>query len=314
VLLNFFLLPVQNIIKNSGVMQMSEKNVYDIAIVGGGPAGLSAAINAAVRKKRAVLFYSGSESQKMSKAPMVDNYPGLPGVEGKDLRQKFLDHLSGFDTELVQKKIQNVFPVEQGFQLLVKDGFYSARAVILATGVTVQKMLEGEEALIGRGVSYCATCDGLLFKDKTLVLVDHTREGVDEAVFLSKVCKKIYYFCMYSGPPAFGEDNIEVMTGEDPVKIIGDGAVSGLQTNKRTIAADGVFLFRETYPPGELVPGLEIDQNEIKVNRHLETNIKGIFASGDCTGKPYQMAKAAGEGQSAALNAVAYIDSVYGVH
>ncbi|KJS17425.1 MAG: thioredoxin reductase [Peptococcaceae bacterium BRH_c4b] len=289
---------------------MTEKGMYDIAIVGGGPAGLSAAINTAARKKKTILFYGDNDSQKMSKAPKVDNYPGIPGVEGKDLRQKFLDHVREFDTELVQKKVQNVFPLDQGFQLLVKDGFYSARVVILATGVTVQKMLEGEEGLIGRGVSYCATCDGLLFKDKTLALIDHTREGVDEAGFLSKVCTKIFYFCMYDDPPSFGEGNIEVVTGEEPIKIVGDGSVSALQTDKRTIAADGVFLFRETYPPGELVTGLEIDENEIKVNRQLETNIKGLFAAGDCTGKPYQMAKAAGEGQSAALNAVAYIDSL----
>lgn len=289
---------------------MTEKDRYDIAIVGGGPAGLSAAINAAARKKKTILFYWDDDNQKMSKAPRVDNYPGVPGVEGKELRQKFLDHVKEFDTELVQKKVQNVFPVEHGFQLLVKDGFYSARTVILATGVTVQKMVDGEEGLIGRGVSYCATCDGLLFKDKILALVDHTREGVDESVFLSKVCKKIYYFCMYGDAPSFGESNIEVVTGEEPVKIIGNGAVSALQTNKRTIDVDGVFLFRETYPPGELVPGVEIEKTEIKVNRQLETNIKGLFAAGDCTGKPYQMAKAAGEGQAAALNAVAYIDSL----
>ena len=204
---------------------MTEKGMYDIAIVGGGPAGLSAAINTAARKKKTILFYGDNDSQKMSKAPKVDNYPGISGVEGKDLRQKFLDHVREFDTELVQKKVQNVFPLDQGFQLLVKDGFYSARVVILATGVTVQKMLEGEEGLIGRGVSYCATCDGLLFKDKTLALIDHTREGVDEAGFLSKVCTKIFYFCMYDDPPSFGEGNIEVVTGEEPLKIVGDGSV-----------------------------------------------------------------------------------------
>lgn len=288
---------------------MTAKDKYDIAIIGGGPAGMSAGINAAIRKKKIILFCGGFQNPRIGKAPKIDNYLGMPGIEGKDLRQKFLEHFREYDIEVVHKKVQNVFPMERGFQLLVKDGSFDAETVVLATGVTVQKMLEEEERFIGRGVSYCATCDGLLFKDKILVLIDHTREGVDEAAFLSKVCKRIYYLCMYPDPPSFAEDNVELVLNEKPVKILGSDMVTGLQTDKRTIEADGIFIFRETFPPGELVQGLEIEEGEIKVNRHLETNVKGIFAAGDCTGKPYQVAKAVGEGQSAALNAVAYLDS-----
>ncbi len=286
-----------------------ENERYDIAIVGCGPAGLSAAVNAAIRRKRIILFGGEFCTSKMDRSPRVDNYLGRPGVSGVDLHREFVEHARQFNIPMIKNRVQTIFPDGEGFGLLVKDREYKARTVILTVGMSVAKMLDGEEKLVGRGVSYCATCDGPLFRDKNVAMVDYTREGEDESLFMADFCRRVYYVCMHKHPPELKKENIEVITGEKPVRIVEkDGSVSGLELQNRTLDVDAVFIFRESFPPQELVPGLALEDNHIKVNRNMETSIPGIFAAGDCVGKPYQMAKAVGDGQVAALNAVAYLD------
>jgi thioredoxin reductase (NADPH) len=139
-------------------------------------------------------------------------------------------------------------------------------------------------------------------------VVDYTGEGAEEAGFLADFCARVFYLNLTKKEQTFKKSNIESITGDQPVEITGGDTVSALQTRNRNIPTDGVFIFRETYPPGEMVPGVDIEEGSIKVNRKMETNLEGLYAAGDCTGKPYQVAKSVGEGQAAALHAVSYLD------
>jgi len=286
------------------------KEIHDICVVGGGPAGLSAAVNAWVRRKKVLILGGPSGQSKVKRSPKVDNYLGFPGISGDELYEKFLRHVESFKIPVLPDKVQNIYPMDRLFSLQVKDTLYECRSVILTTGVAAQKILQGEENYVGRGVSYCATCDGPLYQGKTVTVIDYTGEGAEEVRFLAEFCTRINYVSMTTAAPEFKKNNVEIITGDQPVEITGDGMVTALKTRSRTLDTDGIFIFRETYPPAELVHGLEIEGGAVRVNRRMETSIPGLYAAGDCAGKPYQVAKSVGEGQSAALNAVSYLDSL----
>ncbi|MCL6610189.1 MAG: FAD-dependent oxidoreductase [Peptococcaceae bacterium] len=290
---------------------MDDGTVYDICVVGGGPAGLSAAVNAHVRRKKVIVFGGRTGRPKVNLSPKVDNYLGFPGISGNELYEKFNRHVEEFKIPVVHQKIQNIGPLDGTFTLLSRDGsLYRGKCVILATGVTAHNLLAGEEKLVGRGVSYCATCDGPLYQNKTVTVIDYTGEGAEETNFLAEFCRKVYYLGMAGPAVEFIKDNVEVILNDRPVEISGDDTVTALKTRNRTLETDGIFIYRETYPPGEIIPGLEVEEGYIKVNRRMETGMPGVYAAGDCTGKPHQVAKSVGEGQTAALNAVAYLDSL----
>lgn len=288
---------------------MITNEIHDICIVGGGPAGFSAAINAWVRRKKVLIFDGRSGFSKLYKSPRVENYLGFPGISGKDLDEKFHSHIEEFKIPLVNQKVSSIVTFEDSFIMQTKDSAYYGKSVIITTGVTVNKLLKGEEKFVGKGVSYCATCDGPLYGNKTVTVIDYTGEGIEESRFMSDFCKKINYIGLSKIVPNLKQNNIEVILNEKPVEITGNDSVTNLQTDKKNLDTEGIFIFRETYPPGELVPGLKIDGGAIIVNRKMETNIRGLYAAGDCTGKPYQVAKSVGEGQTAALNAVIYLNS-----
>ena len=139
---------------------------YDIAIIGSGPAGLSAAVNAKIRNNNFIIFGNKNLSTKIEKAPSIDNYLGLYGISGMDLKQHFVDHINSMDIEIDERKITNVYAMGDYFALMSGDDMYEATTVILATGVEYGKPIKGEEEFLGKGVGYCATCDAPLYKDK----------------------------------------------------------------------------------------------------------------------------------------------------
>lgn len=281
---------------------------YDIAIIGTGPAGLSAALNAQIRKKKFILFGYKDLSDKLSKAHKINNYLGFYGKSGKEIQEHFLAHLQSMDIEITEERVNNIYSMGDYFALSVNDKMYEASSVILATGVNFGKPFEGEEKFLGRGVGYCATCDAPLYKDKIVTIISYNKKDEDEADFISTIASKVYYIPMYNDEVNVNPD-IEIIKGI-PVRIEGDKKAEKLILKDREIETDGIFILRESVSPGQLVPGINIENNHVAVDRLMKTNIKGCFAAGDIVGVPYQYIKAAGEGNIAALSAVSYLDEL----
>lgn len=279
---------------------------YDIAIVGSGPAGLSAAINAKIRNKNIILFGNDNLSNKLIKAPSIDNYLGYYDISGEDLKNKFEEHIKNMEIEVVSKKINNIYAMGEYFALMSGDDMFEATTVILATGVEYGKPIKGEEEFLGRGVGYCATCDAPLYRDKKVAIIGYNHEAEEDANFLSEIASKTYFIPMHKNEVNLN-DSVEIIK-DYPVEISGDILVNKLKLRNNEIDVDGVFVMKDSASPKALVPGIETEGVHIKVNLNMETNIPGCYACGDCVGKPYQYLKAAGQGQVAALNAVAYLD------
>ena len=280
--------------------------VYDIAIVGGGPAGLSAALTGRIRNKKILLFEHMGFSPKLTKAHIVDNYLGMPQVTGQGMMQQFAAHCMAHKPELVKEKVTNVYPGEEVFTLLTPTTTYEAKAVILATVVVATALFAGERDFLGRGVSYCATCDGMLYRDKDVAVISYTEEGEHEADYLGEMCRTVYYLPQYKEVPKV-RSNINVVKGR-PKSIHGDVAVEKLTIGAEELKVHGVFIIRQSDPVENLLPGLELEGEVIKVNRDMSTSVPGVFAAGDCTGKPWQIAKAVGEGLTAVLSAISYLE------
>lgn len=282
---------------------------HDIAIIGSGPAGLEAAVTATVRNKNIILFGSKSLSNKMQVVDHpIKNYLGLPEITGKEMAAAFQKQLDILDIEVTEKKVTAVYAMGSYYSLQLSDGGYAeAETVILATGVVAGKPYPGEEAYLGRGVSYCATCDAPLYRQKTVAVIGGSAEEEAEADFLGEVCEKVYYLPLYKEEPHFTHDNI-VVVREKPVEIKGAMKVSELVTDQNAYTVDGVFILRAAQFPAQLVPGLAAEGNAVKVDLQMRTNLPGLFAAGDIAGQPYQYIKAAGQGNVAALSAVSYID------
>lgn len=279
---------------------------YDIAIIGTGPAGLSAGITAKIRNKKILLIGNPNFSDKVQKAHQIQNYLGLPAISGEDLAKAFKNHINSMDITITEGKVNAVYPMGSYFGLQVSQDIYEAETIIVATGVVTGKTFKGENELLGRGVSYCATCDAPLYRNKTVAVIGYSPKEEQEAEFLAELCEKVLYLPMYKEEVNLS-DKVTIIN-EKPTAIIGENKVQSLQTEKNNYEVDGIFILRDSIPPAQLVSGLEIKDNHIVVNSQMETNIKGCFACGDIVGRPYQYIKAAGQGNIAGLSAVAYLD------
>lgn len=280
---------------------------YEIAVIGTGPAGLEAAITAKVRNKNLILFGNKDLSRKMQ---VVDhpilNYLGLPNVTGKEMAAAFTKQLDSLNISIDERKVTSVYAMGDYFALQLSDNtMEEAETVILASGVVAGKPYPGEERLLGRGVSYCATCDAPLYKGKSVAVIGGSPDEEKEADFLAEVCGSVKYFPLYKEKTSLS-DNVEIIY-EKPQEIIGEKKTSALKTNQKEYPVDCVFILRAAQFPGQLVPGVETEGNAVKTDRHMATSIPGLFAAGDITGLPYQYIKSAGEGNVAALSAVDYL-------
>ncbi|MBR7063669.1 MAG: NAD(P)/FAD-dependent oxidoreductase [Treponema sp.] len=281
---------------------------YDIIIIGTGPAGLEAAITAKIRNKKFLLIGSDNLSTKIEKAHEVQNFLGLQIVTGTEMQKAFRSHIEKMGVQITEGRVNAVYPMGSYFGVQSSLGMLEATSVILATGVVMAKPYPGEEQFLGRGVSYCATCDAPLYKNKTVAVIASSAHEEAEANFLSEVAQKVYYVPLYKEDVNVSE-KITVVK-ELPKEITGGMKVDTLVTNNGSYNVDGIFILRESISPGQLVQGIEMDGAHVKVNRLMETSVAGCFACGDITGKPYQYIKSAGEGNVAALSAVNYIDAL----
>jgi thioredoxin reductase (NADPH) len=281
---------------------------YDIAVIGSGPAGLEAALNLAIRKKRFLLFGAKALSRKLTAAPVIDNYLGLPGISGEELAKRYREHLEKMNVAITEEQVTTVYPMEDYFALATAKNTFEATAVILAAGAAPQSLLPGEERLLGRGVGYCATCDAPLYRGKRVAVLGWNEEAVQEAAFVSELAQTVWFFPMRPLEKPLRDGIIRV--DSQALEIMGEKTVSGLRTKDGVIELDGVFVLREVIAPSSLVPGLRAENGFVAVNSDMLTNIPGLYAAGDCTGKPHQLMRAAGQGQTAALKATAWIDSL----
>jgi thioredoxin reductase (NADPH) len=285
----------------------------DCIIIGSGVGGISAALTLQANGKDFLMFGVENLSDKIEKAEKIHNYPGLPDVSGKEFVVALKTQLSLANIEVKTEKVAGVYALKDGFTVLTQAGEqYKSRTVILATGVESIRQIDGEEEFFGRGVSYCATCDGFLYKDKTIAVLCTTKRLEHEIGYLAGFAKKVYLIPMYKNVEVSAENVTSIV--KMPKKIDGERRVNRLifpsapsQELSQELEIDGIFALRESVSPAVLVGGLRTENGHVVVDREMATNIPGCYAAGDCTGRPYQYVKAAGEGNVAAHSAVAYL-------
>ena len=275
--------------------------MLDIAIIGIGPAGLSAAVTGAQLGKDVMVIGMGVDNTLLYKAEKVDDYLGLPERSGRELLEEFVEHAVKKDVKMKKGRVSQIMPVDDYFMVNVDGELINAKTVVLATGIARSACIKGEERFLGAGVSYCASCDAMLYMDKTVVMVSETPSDTEDMALLSDLCKKVYYLPLYEyqGTPAH---NVTILSGT-PEEVFGNGYVAGIKISGKEIKCDGVFFIKNVQPPGSVVYNLGTIGNVVSVNKNMETNIPGLFAAGDCTGAPFKIAKAVGEGLVAAERA-----------
>ena len=279
---------------------------FDIAVIGGGPAGIAAAITAQSKGRKVVLFEAHGFSPRLRSVTEITDYLGLRPMSGTELMDHFVAHLSRTDVFVVEEKVVSLREVGTGFTIGTPSGNFDADAVVLCTGVSRSNLLIGEKEFMGRGVSYCAKVDGVHYKGKRVAAIATTDDAMDEIEILADYCEHVYLFPRYSGfrPPK--RKNITIVI-EPPVEITGTDRVTGLRTDTDFFGVQAVFMFRATDPLNSFFPQLQIRGRSVYVDDQAQTNIEGVFAGGDCTGQPWQVNRAAGQGQKAALSAIRYL-------
>ena len=283
--------------------------MYDCIIIGTGPAGLSAALNLKTYKKSFVWFGSKSLSDKVRKAEKITNYPGFPELTGQELFAHFEDHIQSAGLEITEKTVTNVMSEGNYYMVLADNEIYEAKTLILAMGVMTAKLLKGEDELLGRGVSYCATCDGMFYKDKEIAVLCNDPKYEHEVEYLADLAAKVTYFPLFSDSQV-KKENVTI-SKDFPVEVNGIDRVTGLTLKSGEIlSVDGVFCLRNAIALSKLIPELEIENGHIVVDRAQKTNLPGCFAAGDCTGRPYQYTKAMGEGNVAAHSCISYLAEI----
>ena len=254
--------------------------MYDIAVIGGGPAGLSAAIQARARNKSVLVVSGDDRDNPLYKTSRIDNYLGFYNVTGPELLERFRTHAGQMGVE---------------------------RRVVLATGVVRAKKYPGEAERLGAGVSYCATCDGMLYRGREIAVVGKTADAPHEANYLRELGCRVTY--VSDRPPEGLHSDIPFVKAVR-LEVLGEKKVEALRADSVTLPCEGVFILRPSMAPADLLPGLALEGGYIKTDRNMATNLPGVFAAGDCTGLPLQVSKAVGEGQVAGHRASEYVDTL----
>lgn len=294
--------------------------MFDSIIIGAGPAGMSAAIYLARKKMKIVVFTTDFGGQA-AKAASVENYLGFEKISGAELAEKFQEHMGSTGVEVKNVAVEEIKKIDQGFEVKAGDEVLQSKTLIVTSGKTSRKLnVPGEKELAGRGVSYCATCDGPLFQNKTVAVVGGGNSALDAAVEMEKYAQKVYIVNLN---PEVQADAIlkerfqnspkgELINNARTTEVLGEGMVKGLkyedQKTKETkeIACDGIFVEIGWTPSTDFLKDLvKLNQlNEVEIDQNNQTNTPGIFAAGDVTNVVFkQIIISAGEGAKAALSA-----------
>ena len=304
-------------------------NTYDTIIIGGGPAGLSAGIYAMRSRLNAILVERLMPGGQMMLTDFVENYPGFAsGIGGPDLSAAMEQQARGLGLEIISSEVLSVDLSGEEKVVVTADGELRAPTVILAMGATPRRLgVPGEDRLIGKGVSYCATCDGAFFRDKDIAVVGGGNTAVQDAVFLTRFAKKVTIIHRRDAlratrilqERAFKNPRIEIAWNSIVAEVKGDSRVESLvledarDGSRRVLPLDGVFVLVGTDPNTEFVRGHIIldPAGYIITDEDMHTNVAGVFAAGDCRRKSLrQMVTAAADGAIAAVSAERYIESL----
>lgn len=278
--------------------------IYETAIVGGGIAGFSAALTSKSLKLDYLWLGEKSFGKKTASAEYVRNYPAFSG-SGAQFVAALEAQKRAEGIELTERRIDGVYQTSEGFFLTSGKENYTARTVILATGVELGAGVKGEKEFLGRGVSYCAVCDGALYRGKRIAAI--SSGDAEEAEYLASFAEEVLLFC--DKPYAGAAKNIRTVN-DRALAVEGEKRVERIVTQKESYPVSGVFFLGKALPPDVLLAGLKTENGRIVTERGGITNVAGAFAAGDVTGAPYQFAKAAGEGCGAAYSVKDYLKAM----
>jgi len=308
---------------------MQNNEMYDLIIIGGGPAGLTAGMYARRAALKTVLIERGVFGGQVAITKEVENYPGIMGIGGFELCEKFLEHAKSYDLEIIQKEVVATEPGIEYHSVRLDDGtVLNAHAIILAAGGTAKKLnTPGEQENFGKGVSYCATCDGFFFRGRTVAVVGGGDTALEDALYLAKITSKVY---LIHRRDAFRGSRIlqQRVFAEPQIEIIFDTVVSSINADaggvcslslqnrqtgeERELDVEGGFIFVGFAPNNQLVPaGIKLNTSGYVItDEKCETSIPGIFAVGDLRQKyANQIVLAAADGCTAALASAHYVET-----
>ena len=304
---------------------MVKEMIYDIAIIGAGPAGLSAAIYAQRAGFNTITFEANVHGGQIINTPEVENYPALGKVSGVEYAMSIYEQAVGFGATIEYKAVTDTQLEGEIKTLKCADGSeYQAKAVIIATGVVRRKLeIPGEDRLLGAGVSYCATCDGLFFKDKTAVVVGGGNTALEDAVYLASVCEKVYLIhrrdefrgAKHEVAKVLSNPKIEILYDTIPLSIDGMGKVESLRVKnvkteeERVLSTSAVFVAVGLIPQNEMFAGkVDMTDGYISADESCTTNIPGVFVAGDTRTKSLrQLVTATADGAIAGTAAANYL-------
>lgn len=303
--------------------------MYDVIIIGSGPAGLSAAIYGQRARLRTLVL----EKQPMSGGQIlntyeVDNYPGLPGLGGFELGMKFRTHADSMEAEFVQAEVEKIEKIPEGYRIITNKDDFETKTVVFATGAGHRKLnVPGEEELLGMGVSYCATCDGAFFRDRVTAVVGGGDVALEDALFLARVCKKVYLIHRRDtlrGAKVLQEkvmqtENIEVLWNSQIEEILGEEQVeqirvyNNMEGIRQNLSVDGVFIAVGILPNSGLAEGMaDMDESGyIIAGEDGKTSVPGVFAAGDVRTKQLrQVITAAADGANVITSVENYLNGL----
>jgi len=302
---------------------------YELAIIGAGPAGYSAAIYAVRAGIKTLVLDKGFGGGLASISPNIENYAGFESISGMDLAEKMKKHASKYTKLNLNEEVEDIVKKDDGFEIKTNKKKYKLKAIIICTGTEYRKLnTPGEKELVGKGVSYCATCDGFFFKDKIVAVVGGGNSALIEAIYLKQIgCREVYVIhrrdqlraekayvneAIKKGVKIIYNTHVEEIKGKNRVDFL---EVHDVKTNKKSkINLDGVFISIGEEPQNKLAKKLGVKLDEkgfIIVDRQMRTNIKGLYAAGDITGGLRQVVTAAAEGAIAALSSTEAVGKKY---
>lgn len=303
--------------------------MHDIIIIGGGPAGLTAGLYTARARLNVVLLERLAPGGQVLNTDWVENYPGFPdGISGFELVERMKTQAENFDLPIQLEEVMGLEFSPDKKIVITNKGRLEAKALIIATGATPRKLgIEGEDLLTGKGVSYCATCDGPFYKDQEVVVIGGGDTALEEAIFLTRFASRIHLAhrrdelraVKLLQDRAMAQEKIEFIWDTIPLKILGENGVEGIELkNVKTgeisrKEAQGVFIFIGTKPNADLINGM-VKQDEkgfVICDERMETSVPGVFGAGDIRSKPWrQISTAVGEGATASFNAEKYLEGL----